>query len=961
MSCLVSASAASAGEPAFQGLGDLPGGQFFSVATDISANGGTIVGYSSSSNTIPGRFEAFRWTATGMVGIGDLPGGEFNSQAFAVSANGSVITGRATSTTPGSEAFRWTQAGGMQGLGHLGVQQGEFAATSFGEDISADGSVIVGRSPSLSAPVLNHEAFRWVDLNGNGLVDANEKLNSNPGFGLGDLPGLGGFRSEAFGVSADGSIVVGLSVSGVGEAFRWTQAGGMVGLGFLPNATFLTSQARGVSDDGLVVVGDSNPGNTACRWTPTTGIAALGVLPGHTQSIALAASADGSVIVGRSGSSGAFVWDANNGIRDLKATLENEFGLDLTGWTLTSAEGVSADGLTIVGGGQNPSGNFEAFRARLVLPDDDGDGVSNSQDQCPSTPPDEVDNVDAAGCSCASEDTTDPTIECPPDVVVPTDAGSCMATNVDIGTPDTGDNCAVDLVNNNAPASYDVGDTIVFWTVIDVNGRSAHCEQTVTVVDQQDPTITCPADITVAADPGACTASGIDLGEPDTDDNCGVDTITNDAPTDFTVGTTTVNWVVTDVHGRTAECEQTVTVTDDEDPTITCPPDVALSTDVGSCTATGADLGDPTADDNCGINSVTNDAPDAFPIGETTVTWTATDLSGRTASCQQTVTVSDNEPPTFTTCPPDRTLAADANCEALVPDLAGEATVTDNCDGNPTLTQSPPAGSKLDLSGTQVSITATDASGNTATCTVTIAVNDNGCNDPPPEPDTPPDTPPDNQDQDGVDAAIEDAAPNNGDGNSDGMQDSAQDYVTSLPNADGNYITIAAPAGTMLANVTAGDNPSPGNAPTGVEFPAGFLSFQVLNLPASGVVDVQITVHDLQDVTLDAYWKHGPEPDNQSPHWYDFAFNGTTGATFNANVITLRFVDGMRGDGDLAANGVITDPGAPARSPGDAAPQPTPSGDCGTGACGHGTALALPLTAVGMGAWRRRKRRSASS
>jgi hypothetical protein len=45
------------------------------------------------------------------------------------------------------------------------------------------------------------------------------------------------------------------------------------------------------------------------------------------------------------------------------------------------------------------------------------------------------------------------------------------------------------------------------------------------------------------------------------------------------------------------------------------------------------------------VASVTNDAPAAFPIGVTTVTWTVTDNSGNTATCTQNVTVTDNVNP----------------------------------------------------------------------------------------------------------------------------------------------------------------------------------------------------------------------------------------------------------------------------------------------------------------------------
>jgi hypothetical protein len=52
-------------------------------------------------------------------------------------------------------------------------------------------------------------------------------------------------------------------------------------------------------------------------------------------------------------------------------------------------------------------------------------------------------------------------------------------------------------------------------------------------------------------------------------------------------------------------------------------------------------------------------------------------------------------------------------------------------------------------------------------------------------------------------------------------------------------------------------------------------------------------------------------PDNDIPHWYEFLFDGTTGAEINENIITLHFVDGSRGDNDITTNGIIIDPSGP--------------------------------------------------
>ncbi|MAE68140.1 MAG: hypothetical protein CMJ18_28150 [Phycisphaeraceae bacterium] len=165
-------------------------------------------------------------------------------------------------------------------------------------------------------------------------------------------------------------------------------------------------------------------------------------------------------------------------------------------------------------------------------------------------------------------------------------------------------------------------------------------------------------------------------------------------------------------------------------------------------------------------------------------------------------------------------------------------------------------------------------------------------------------------DFDGVTDAVEDAGPNGGDGNDDGTPDSEQGHVASLPNStDGSYVTVFAPSGNELMNVHATDNPSPSDAPADVEFPEGFIDFDVP--VASGGATIVTLVYD-SGTAPDTYYKYGPTPTNTTPHWYEFLYDGTTGAEFNGNEVTLHLVDGMRGDSDLTANGTIVDPGAPA-------------------------------------------------
>jgi probable HAF family extracellular repeat protein len=296
--------------------------------------------------------EAFRWTeAGGLVGLGDRPGGGFSSEAHGVSADGGVIVGWGDSgETNGSEAFRWTAAGGLVGLGDL--PGGVF--TSEANGVSADGRVIVGQGFSANGP----EAFRWTEAGG--LV------------GLGDPPG-GWFYSTAHGVSADGRVIVGMGLSANGsEAFRWTEAGGLVGLGDRPGGNF-NSYADGVSADGGVIVGrgESANGFEAFRWTEAGGLVGLGDLPGGGfSSEAHGVSADGGVIVGLGLSANgaeASVWEPTQGMRTLREVLVTEYGLgtQLSGWVLVEATAVTPDGRVIVGTGINPTGQREAFRVQL--------------------------------------------------------------------------------------------------------------------------------------------------------------------------------------------------------------------------------------------------------------------------------------------------------------------------------------------------------------------------------------------------------------------------------------------------------------------------------------------------------------------------------------------------------------------------------------------------------------------
>jgi hypothetical protein len=138
--------------------------------------------------------------------------------------------------------------------------------------------------------------------------------------------------------------------------------------------------------------------------------------------------------------------------------------------------------------------------------------------------------------------------------------------------------------------------------------------------------------------------------------------------------------------------------------------------------------------DNCdpaptvvGIRSDGKTLGEPFPLGITTITWTATDACGNSSSCVQTVTVEDNTPPVLT-CPADIVVNADAGTCAAQVVLPAPAELWDNCDPSPTYTYwigaTEISSPYTFLDGTTtVTIKAKDACDNESSCTFDVTVN----------------------------------------------------------------------------------------------------------------------------------------------------------------------------------------------------------------------------------------------
>ncbi|MEM7105383.1 MAG: HYR domain-containing protein [Bacteroidota bacterium] len=282
---------------------------------------------------------------------------------------------------------------------------------------------------------------------------------------------------------------------------------------------------------------------------------------------------------------------------------------------------------------------------------------------------------------------------------------------------------ALDLMQNAGISSgslFPVGTTMNTFEVSDASGNSAQCSFNVTVNDSENPTVTCPADITVNNDPGQCGAAVSFT--PTVNDNCPGAGFTSLPPDGsfFDVGITPVTVTATDAAGNTAQCNFNITVNDTENPTVTCPTDITVNSAPGQCDQ-AVDFS-PGANDNCpGVTLVSSPVSGInFNVGITPVTVTATDAAGNTAMCSFNITVIDNENPTIT-CPADITVNNDAGqCGAVV---SYSPTANDNCPGV-AASCTPMGGSFFGIGTTPVTCTATDASGNTAQCSFNVTVND---------------------------------------------------------------------------------------------------------------------------------------------------------------------------------------------------------------------------------------------
>lgn len=247
------------------------------------------------------------------------------------------------------------------------------------------------------------------------------------------------------------------------------------------------------------------------------------------------------------------------------------------------------------------------------------------------------------GLPALPDDVISPTLTPPQDVNVTSPDG--LPVTVQLGSATATDNSGPPSVTNNAPSRFPVGLTIVSWSATDNNGNQAVATQRVIVTnatasDKVVPTLKLTKNASIGPIEASANQTTIDVGTATATDNTdGTIAVRNDAPTGgFPVGVTTVTWYATDRAGNVGVSLQKVTVVDTTPPTLTVPSNIVQS---GFVSQSRIPLGAATAVDKVdGSVKATNDAPRiGLPIGDSVITWTATDRAGNTATAKQQVSL----------------------------------------------------------------------------------------------------------------------------------------------------------------------------------------------------------------------------------------------------------------------------------------------------------------------------------
>lgn len=364
---LVLAGSTFASSATFTPLGHLPGSQF-SQATGISDDGQFVGGHSES----PEGFAPIIWDGT-TPQLLTLPPGFQDGGAYLNALSGDGQTAVAIGLSmDGFRGIRWDASG----TPHI-LQTGFGTFSSFNA-INYDGTATAGFT-NQNFMSMESDAVIWTSTGG-------EQI-------LGDVPGdphEGSFTA----VNDAGTLFGGFGGDGVRRPITWDAVNGFQ---ILPDSAGEPAEGLVIemSSNGQFIVGAlGNQMNlTPAFWADGGNAQAIDLWPGYQVGESTDVVDDGSIVVGNwrltpfsdEFGSLAFIWDSVNGARPLQEVLEDEYNVDLGGWTLNQVSAISPDGRALAGTGVNPQGNLEAYKVLLPdvatpLGDLNGDGVVDVSD-----------------------------------------------------------------------------------------------------------------------------------------------------------------------------------------------------------------------------------------------------------------------------------------------------------------------------------------------------------------------------------------------------------------------------------------------------------------------------------------------------------------------------------------------------------------------------------------------------
>ena len=208
-------------------------------------------------------------------------------------------------------------------------------------------------------------------------------------------------------------------------------------------------------------------------------------------------------------------------------------------------------------------------------------------------------------------------------------------------------------------------------------------------------------------------------------DNCTVESVTISTSNLNCSHVPSVEVTITAVDNSQNQSSETVTVkvVDLLYPVLTLPPDATLASTACTVDSGSVDIGVATVEDNCGNWTLVRVGPAEYSVGTQYVYWTATDASGNEVTAVQAVTLPDDTPPTLSSMSMITCVLPAGEC-SISRDLVSLTvpTASDNCSAEVTLSNDAPL--EFPVGETDVTWTARDESGNSATTVQRVRVND---------------------------------------------------------------------------------------------------------------------------------------------------------------------------------------------------------------------------------------------